>query len=99
MGPPLSPGLSPRSPGSDGIRLSATLQVPKNGPDAGLRAQDRRRSVHYWTDIAIFSRFYRHAIWVPTTPCGNLKWEYFNWPRRRTSRWGHFYYESSRGAG
>ena len=38
-----------------------------------------------------FSRFYRYARWVPTTPFGNLKWEYFNWPRRRTSRWGHFY--------
>ena len=35
-GRPRSPGLSPRSPGERRIRLSETLQVPKNGPDAGL---------------------------------------------------------------
>jgi hypothetical protein len=23
-----------------------------------------------------------------------LKWKYFVWPRRRTSRWGHFYWTS-----
>jgi len=39
-------------------------------------SRDLPRSVHYWTDVATFSRFYRYARWVPTTPTGNLKWEY-----------------------
>jgi hypothetical protein len=46
----------------------------KNGPDVGLQGSEGRRqahkfprSVHYWADFATFSRFYRHARWVPTT--------------------------------
>src|SRR5215217_8169512 len=52
LGPPLSPGLS-HDFGERRNLLSATLQVPKSRPDAGLN--DLPRSVHYWTDNAIFS--------------------------------------------
>jgi hypothetical protein len=41
-------------PGELCIRLSATLQVPKNGPDAGWQLNVFPRSVQYWTDVANF---------------------------------------------
>ena len=59
------------------------------GSQNGHHAQYLPRSVR--TGVATFSRFYRSARRVPTTPSGNLKMGIlYNWPRRRTSRWGHF---------
>jgi hypothetical protein len=73
---PLSPGSSPRS--SDPIEsASVTLRLPKHSHPCSWQAHGVPRSVHYWTDISIFSRFYRRARWVPTTASGNLKKEYF----------------------
>ena len=52
-------------------------------------AYDRRcsnklpRSVHYWADLAIFSRFYWQVGWVPTTPSGCLKWDTLDGPGER----------------
>jgi hypothetical protein len=52
-------------------RLSARLEVPKDGPYAGLAGStDLPRSVYYWADAATVSRFYRYARWVPTTLSG-----------------------------
>ena len=41
-----------------------------SGPKAAGKLNKLPRSVHYWADLATFSRFYWHARWVPTTLFG-----------------------------
>jgi hypothetical protein len=73
----------------------------KSGSDVGFaeatktacKLNNLPRSVHYWTDVARFSRFYRGARLVPTTLSGFLKCEYFYGLGTRPRR-GHFYWSS-----
>jgi hypothetical protein len=88
LGPPLSPGLAPRSAGSDGIDSQQGWKVPKDGPTQGWRAFRAMFTIGQTLPPFPASQY---ARWVPTTPSGNLKWEYFRWPRRTAARWGHFY--------
>ena len=98
----MRPDCRPISAASGGDRpvkrerwiLSTRVQVPRTVPSQGWQAPRFARSVQYWADLAIFSRFYWQARWVPTTLSGCLKWNTFGWPRRTAARWGHFYWTS-----
>jgi hypothetical protein len=95
LGPPLSPGLSRRSAGSDGL-LRATLQVPRAadaGYDGRCKLQQTSafcsllgRPCHLFPLLLASQVGTHYSIWL-------FEMEYARWPRRTASRWGHFYFE------
>jgi len=61
------------------LRRGGALRIAGAAHGPGSRDP---RSVHFWTDVAVFSRFYRYARWVLTTPTGSCEMEVLGWPRR-----------------
>src|SRR4030095_12854364 len=88
----MAPALrGPNAGGAISMRQCGGVALRATREGGAVPLGSASSSVHYWTDVAIFSRLYESAGRVPTTLFGYLKWEYFGWPRR-TFRAGAIFY-------
>ena len=66
-----------------------------SGPKAAGKLNKLPRSVHYWADLATFSRFHWHARWVPLPYLAVRKVNTLDGPGARP-RAGAIFYSGSR---